>query len=176
MGRTDLVKTSPNPTPGLFIDTGNPALCSGQITAWNLCYYNPRPYIPRELNSLQISLQVWRFDELVQNGVRVGKRVETVAIPETPTSFQCITIELSPNDYMNVSAGDFMGVVLNRDAVLPVVGNTALRTSLLFYIPSLLPITEVVTPNYSALLSSNVLHVTAEIGERIQYNVNSCVP
>ena len=119
LGRTDLEETSTNPIPGLYIDTNNPAVCSGQITAWNLCYYNPRLFIQSPISTLQISLQIWRFDE-PRNGVRVGAHVETVTIPQTPDTFQCITIELSPDEYMDVSAGDFMRVFLNRDNVLPV--------------------------------------------------------
>ena len=121
--RTDLVETSAYPNPGLFIDTDNPAVCSGQITAWNVCYYNnPRSFT--QLNTLQISLQIWRFDEPIRNSVRVDEHVETVTIPETPENFQCITAELSPDEYMNVSTGDLVGVLLVMDAVLPVVGNT----------------------------------------------------
>ena len=128
LGRTDLEETTSNPTTGLYIDIDNPAVCSGQITAWNLCYYNPRPFIIQpSVSTVQISLQIWKLDEQ-QNGVRVGtwcKRGNSITIPQAPENFQCITIELSPEDYMNVSVGarDFIGVCTNLDAVLPVVGN-----------------------------------------------------
>ena len=162
LGRTDLIETSANPNPGLYIDIGNPALCSGQITAWNLCYYNPRPSILPSVSTLQISLQIWRFDG-PQNGVRVGTHVETVTIPETPESFQCIKIELSPDEYMNVSAGDFIGVLMNRDAVLPVVGNIE-DSTLLFSPANLFVPTELNMDNIQTR-SRNALHVTAEIGK-----------
>ena len=155
------METSTNPNPGLYINIDNRAVCSGQITAWNLCYYNPRPFT--HLNNLPISLQIWRFDTGIQNGVRVGVYVETVTIPASPVNYQCITIELNPEDYMDVSAGDFIGVFTNRDGVLPVVGNFGALTGLLFVR------SEVTTVNRRSsevsLLSTNALHVTAEISK-----------
>ena len=159
LGRTDLVETSAYPNPSLF-DTDNPAVCSGQITAWNVCYYdNPRSFT--QLNTLQISLQIWRFDEPIRNGVRVDEHVETVTIPETPENFQCI--ELSPDEYMNISAGDFVGVLLVTDAVLPVIGNT-LNDSTASLLYSVFNWTELDTTQIAMVLGK-VLHITADIGK-----------
>ena len=163
LGRTDLEETTSNPTAGLYIDIDNPAVCSGQITAWNLCYYNPRPSIIQpSVSTVQISLQIWRLNE-PQNGAQVGAHVETVTIPQAPESFQCITIELSPEDYMNVSVGDFIGVCTNIDAVLPVVGN--IEGSTLLFSPAGLLMPNEVDMDNTIILSSVGLFVTAEIGK-----------
>ena len=147
--------------PGLYIHIDNPAACSGQITAWNVSYYNPRPFT--HLNNLPISLQIWRFNTPMQ-GVRVGAIARTVTIPTSPLSFQCITIQLSPNDYMDVIAGDVIGVVTTRDAVLPVVGNS--NGVRLLFSQSAAANVHVNTGNLTPL-NNMALHVTAEIGKSV---------
>ena len=168
VGRTDLVEQSgSNPTPGLFIDLDNPATCSGVITEWNICYYNPRGFTFED--HLQIALQIWRFEEQV--GTQLAKRVATVTVPEEPETFQCITIPLGQDEYMNITEGDVIGVLLTRDAVLPVVANFNQQDGrppprLLFFQPRLVALT-MVTPQGNNFISNQVLHVTAEIGERM---------
>lgn len=44
-------------------------------------------------------------------------------ISQQPRSFQCITIALSKDEYIDVTSGDFLGVTMFRN-VLPVVGNS----------------------------------------------------
>ena len=159
------METTANPNPGLYIDIENPAVCSGQITAWNLCYYNPRVFIQASVSTLQISLEVWRFDEQ-RNGVLVGRHMETVAIPVSPENFQCIKIKLSPDEYMDVSAGDVIGVpLMNRDAVLPVVGN--IENSTLLFSQVSLPVLNELDMDSIETRSSNALHVTADIGKKV---------
>jgi hypothetical protein len=159
-----LPETSPNPTPGLFIDVDNPATCSGVIREWNICYYNPRNFNTRD--NLQISLQVWRFEAGFRNGDagnRVARQVTTVNIPEDPENFQCITI---PQDvFMNITEGDMIGVSLSLNAVLPVVANSQDGSRLLFFQASLVQLSTVSIQG-NAFLSNQMLHVSAEIGER----------
>ena len=163
LGRTqDLVENTVGfLNPGLIIDIDNPAACSGQITAWNVCYYNPRLFTL--LNTLPISLQIWRSNTPTR-GVRVSAIVRTLTIPTSPPSFRCITIQLSPNDYMDVRAGDVIGVVrtTDLDAVLPVVGNSN-GVRLLF---SQSAVASVNTGTLT-VLNNMALHVTAEIGKSV---------
>ena len=147
--------------PGLIIDIDNPAVCSGQITAWNVCYYNPRLFTL--LNTLPISLQIWRFNTPTQ-GVRVSAIARTLTIPTSPLSFQCITIQLSPNDYMDVIAGDVIGVVRTVNEVLPVVGNSN-GVRLLFSQSAPASV------NTLTVLNDRALHVTAEIGKSVSLYV-----
>ena len=147
--------------PGLIIDRNNPAACSGQITAWNVCYYNPRSFILPSVSSLPISLQIWRFNT-PPRGVRVGAYARTLAIPASPPSFRCITIQLSPNDYMDVIAGDVIGVVTTATAVLPVVGNS---NGVRLLISQSAPAS--VNTGTLTVLNNMALHVTAEIGKSV---------
>ena len=167
VGRTDLFEqSSPDATPGLFIDLDNPATCSGVITEWNVCYYNPRRFNFED--RLQITLQIWRFEEQV--GTQLATQVATVTVPEEPETFQCITIPLGQDEYMNITEGDVIGVLLTRDAVLPVVANFNQQVQggetpprLLFFQANL----TMVTFQANNFIFPQVLHVTAEIGERM---------
>jgi hypothetical protein len=168
VGRTGLPETSPNPTPGLFIDVDNPAMCSGVIREWNICYYNPRTINTNVFrDNLQISLLIWRFEAGFRNddvGNRVARQVTTVSIPEEPEYFKCITIP--QDEFMNITEGDVIGVSLSMNALLPVVANLQGESRLLFFHQSLVqPSTVSIQGN--AFLLNQVLHVSAEIGERM---------
>ena len=93
-----------------------------------------------------------------------------MTVPEEPETFQCITIPLGQDEYMNITEGDVIGVLLMMDAVLPVVaavnqqvqgGETLPR--LLFFQANL----TMVTFQANNFIFPQVLHVTAEIGERM---------
>ena len=174
LGRSDIEETSANPNPGIYIDISNPASCSGQITQWNLCYYNPRLF-SNFGNNLQIDLQVWRFDSQVQRGTLVDIHVATMSIPQQPEDFQCTSIELSQDDYMDIRAGDFLGVRLTFNFVLPVVNNygqSNLPAPMIVFVPStLLAVTEINRQNDPGvvLVTSNGIHVTANIGKFLNH-------
>ena len=155
---------SPNPTPGLYIDRLHPASCSGQITQWNFCYFNPQNFHDRD--RVQIHLQVWRFNS-PQRGVQVADHVVTINIPEEPEEFQCETITLDQDSYMNITEGDYLGVQLLFNRVLPVVGDSQEQMDTLVFRPlsfDLPTIVDVQEPG-TVILSSNVLHVNATIGK-----------
>jgi hypothetical protein len=147
-----------NPTGGLFIDRQTHAICSGYITSWRLCFFNPRLF--NAAQELQIGLQIWRFSG--DDGVQINSTTATITNP-LDENFQCTTVTLSP---MRVAAGDVLGVSLMEGAVLPVVGNFDMsggeQPRLLHFTQSYL--TGVVGPiPFEMILSDNVIHVTAEI-------------
>ena len=162
VGRTDQKPISSNPNPGLYIDRLHPTSCSGQITQWNFCYFNPRNFHDRD--RVQIHFQVWRFNS-PQRGVRVADHVVTVNIPEEPEEFQCETITLDQDSYMNITEGDYLGVQQLLNRVLPVVGNSQERTDTLVFRPftSISPTEVNVRAPGTVILSSNILHVNANI-------------
>ncbi len=170
LGRSDIVQTTPNPNPGLYIDISNPALCSGYIRRWNICYYSPR--VVNFLSNLQIGLQVWRFDQARQNGVLIANYPVTITVPEPPPEFRCVRVEVNQEQFINVTAGDFLGVVLFQNAVLPVVNNyqqPGPAPTIIFTPNTLFAITEIRrqgTPGVVDIIN-NGIHVTADIGERL---------
>lgn len=74
------------------------------------------------------------------------------------------------DEYIDVTSGDFLGVTMFRN-VLPVVGNSNSqggRILLLFLqpTPSVVSVVNLSSQAINTILSSNVIHVTAEIGEK----------
>ena len=164
VGRSDQGPISPKPSPGLYIDRLHPASCSGQITQWNFCYFNPRNFHDRD--RVQIHFQVWRFNS-PQRGVQVADHVVTINIPEEPEEFQCETITLDQDSYMNITEGDYLGVQLLFNRVLPVVGSSRGRTDTVFSpFDSIIPTEVNVKEVGTVILSNNVLHVNATIGKK----------
>lgn len=168
LGRTDREETAPCPDPGLYIDLDQPASCSGQITQWDLCYYSPSVVFFG--GSLPIDLQVWRFDESLTVGTRVAFYEAYINIPLFPERFQCISIPLNQEEYVDVSAGDFLGVWMFPNAFLPVVKRTLDFRHLLFAppitfngaVPSFVRILNL--PNEVYIFAGGVaIHLTATI-------------
>ena len=94
----------------------------------------------------------------------------TVTIPEQPEDFQCIPpIMLGPGQTMNITAGDFLGVRLLRDAVLPVVGNYHQPSppSMIEFLQTSATVRTRIdrrAPDVS-LIQNHAIHATATIGE-----------
>ena len=82
-----------------------------------------------------MELQVWRFNEALTQGEKVVGYVANVDIPQVPQRFQCINIELSQDEYMDVNAGDYLGVWMFPNNFLPVVKQTLDFRHLLYATP-----------------------------------------
>ena len=98
--------------------------------------------------------------------------VVTIPIPEELENFQCITLDPSEDEPLNVTEGDLLGVTLRQDLVLPVIANGPNQNPaprMLFMQPSVFTVTEVDRDSVeaSAVQVSNVLHLTAEIGKNV---------
>ena len=150
-----------------------PAPCSGLVTEWNVCYFNPRYFNDEDTlrDGLKIGLQVWRFSS-PDNADLVDQYVATIDIPPVTEFFQCAIVPLPPRDYMSMEGGDVMGAEVAFGAVLPVVGNFLSQTSDNQERPELLSYMDggvggEVSRGQAKPLANNVLHVTAEItGEK----------
>ena len=166
LGRPNLPQTSPNPTPGLFIDRENPSICSGQITDWRICYYNPRNFNSRD--TIRILLQTWRISD--NRGSRISSYPTTLRIPQQPAIFQCVNISVDPTDYIDVEQGDFIAVYLFQDEVLPVIANRNDLSRVCFF-PAGNNVPNAIEPSLPGLvsLSNQAIHISATIGKLIQF-------
>ena len=105
----------------------------------------------------------------------MGENVLLITIPEELENFQCITLDPSKEvPPLNVTEGDLLGVTLRQNLVLPVIGNGPNQNPaprMLFIQTSVFTVTEVDrdSAEASAVLVSNVLHLTAEIGKKCVY-------
>jgi len=157
----ELTETSPNPTPGLYIDLESSSPCSGFITAWNLCYYNPENFVPSS-DTLPILLQVWRNSR--------GRRYSRIAVHMANVviaSSLSVTLPMRDGEFINILEGDLLGVTMFSDNVLPVVANSADNAPRTLFVRQSLSMTTEIDTRLRAvtILSSNVIHVTAQIGK-----------
>ena len=115
---------------------------------------------------------MWRFDQQIQAGTLVDSDMVTVAVSQFPEDFQCISIHLDQEEYVNITAGDFLGVYLFSGAVLPVINNylqPGPPPTLVFTQSFPFPVEEVDRRSPQTVdLSSNAIHVTASIGEKLR--------
>ncbi len=163
LGRPDLEVTSPNLTSGTYIDMTSPTSCGGQIKQWDYCYYNPRDFDINTSDFL-VNFQVWRLSS-ARSGVVIGESVKFINIPPPTEGFLCNSIILSPDRYINVTEGDYLGIRISRNT-FPVVANSIIPGSQLLFIPASLLIPKVIDSTTDVQIRiSTVLHVTAEIGK-----------
>ena len=96
----------------------------------------------------------------------MDSNVAVISIPQEPPNFRCVPVEISQDKFINVTAGDFLGVVLFRADVLPVVNNYRQdgNAPTLIYTPT--SVTTIVRQGSGTVdLTSNAIHVTAAISE-----------
>ena len=92
----------------LYIDTGNPATCSGRVAAWELCY---------QTSGLDSST----FDLLLLSQVSGGYRIHTSQIVtiEQPIfgeeTIDVACVYLTAGENVSITHGDYIGFVCNDD-------------------------------------------------------------
>ncbi len=162
-------QSSVNPTPGLFIQQEGRAPCSGEITQWTVCYYNPETITTRK--TFQILLEAWRNVEGVRLFNNVGTNVVEITVPDQPQDFQCVNVTIDKEDRISVLQDDFVGVYLSASSNLPVVtSNSGSSNSRVFFVQvSVIPPTLVAAFGDGAVratqLSAHAIHVSATIGK-----------
>ena len=121
------VESEPNTEPGLYIDPDNPSPCTGQLTGWRYCYYEPESG-----NRVRINFQfhVWRFD-VDDNTYRKVGQSDVSFRPPPQGRFRCRNAVLDETEYIDIKRGDLLGVFLGTP-VLMVVAEAASTRRLLF--------------------------------------------
>ena len=160
-----MTPTSPNLTPGLFIDRDNRAPCNGYITHWRVCYFNPRRFNRRfnTEDTLRILLQTWHLKNK-NHGSRISSYSTDFRIPQQLYDYQCVNITVNPADYIAVKRGHYIAVYIFNNSVLPVIANTTDRSSL-YHFPVGTAVTNAVELSTADIISNLVIHVAATIGE-----------
>ena len=168
LGSPDLQQSSVNPTPGLFIQQEGRAPCSGEITQWAICYYNPETFTTRK--TFQILLELWRNEE-IRFFHHVGSNSVTITVPNQPEAFQCVNVTIDQEDRISVLQNDSVGVYLASTSNLPVVtSNSGSSDSRVYFVQvSAIPPSSVAIFGDGApmatQLPSHAIHVTATIGK-----------
>ncbi len=137
-------------------------MCSGMITQFRVCYYDPSLYHP-PTNIVPVGLQVWRFDDQFQSGNLIYEHSASIDIQDS-IPFQCRYFVL--NETIAIAEGDVLGVRIFEGAVVPAVGNIDP-----VFAPNIL---HIAPANYStsilrrtlpegSVLGGNAIHLTADV-------------
>ena len=149
-------ETSDNTIPGLYLDTSRPAACGGQLTEWRLCYYRISAF-----RQYQVELQVWRVnsDGLYALIGTSTQTVNTFGFLDSP--FSCRDFMLTENQYILVEQGDLLGVYLQDNSALTVIGSGTDQDILQHAVP--MPAST--APLQLSLLLGVRMHISANIGK-----------
>ena len=107
---------------GTYLNTRHPVKCDGNfITKWHFCYYTQ--YLT-DASKLNMTLAVWSKDRHETSVFlpRFSTRISIIH-NHTLTKVFCMEHSLSTEDYLPVSHGDIVGVVLPSDNPIPVIGS-----------------------------------------------------
>ena len=145
---------SPNDAAGFYIDKKNPIPCTGQLTQWHYCYY--QPFNNRRVD-YDIQFNVWRWDS--QNMyTKVGEEEVEVRVRRRRNGFVCDDIELEESEYIDVQRGDFLGVVLETPT-LPIAARH--NSSFILHADVTDGALQSVSPRSN--IANQALHITATI-------------
>ncbi len=149
----------------LFLDIGNPAPCTGTITAWHFCYYEPGRI--RDSQDFTALLQVWRPIESSSDYRRVSQTSQTVSVLNTGRSenFECGDMLLQESDFIPIEENDILGVYIPGLNGLRLVSENFPSESELFFINPGPDVSSVTTSETAQLLTEHKLHLTADIGK-----------
>lgn len=153
------IESSPIPDnpSGLYIDIDNPVPCTGQLTVWYFCYYEP---FNTKTTMYSLQLTVWRFDPQTNTYSKQGEENVSIRVRRRRDDFKCDDVSLKRNKYIDIQRGDYLGVVLG-DPALPLSG--VFSGSRVFH-ASATDLTDEVTGMLREIGGSG-LHLSADISE-----------
>ena len=144
----------------LFLDIDNPSPCSGSITSWHFCHYEP---FERRNCDYTALVQIWRPQEEMKY-MKVSETSLSETIPAFSSGFECVNV--TEQISIPVSEGDILAVYIPGSRGLRMVSENLSNNSLFYIEPgtNVSQLTEV-TITGGQMLDTHELHLTAEIGE-----------
>ena len=107
---------------GTYLNTMDTAMCSDHIISWHYCYY---PSAAPVGQTYTMTVAAWRLDAGMYRLIQGTSRTITLTPIETKAKIFCKEEALDPVDYVLVSEGDVIGVVLPNTNPIPVVSSNA---------------------------------------------------
>ena len=105
---------------GTYLNTRHPVMCAGNISKWHFCYYTQ--YLTHA-SRLNMTVAVWSSYE--GSYAFYPGRFTRISLIHNHTLAKvfCVEHSLSREDYLPVSHGDIVGVVLPSVNPIPVIGS-----------------------------------------------------
>ena len=149
---------------GTYLNTDHAVWCDDDdnfITKWHFCYYTQNLTTGSTL-SMTLAI-LWSSYESVDSYEFHPRRFTRISIIHNRTLAKifCVEHSLSREDYLPVSHGDIVGVVLPSDSPIPVIGSGETITDFLKYRSE----QNLESIMYDSLTSTSaIMHVEAVIG------------
>ena len=146
---------------GTYLDTSNAAMCSGHIISWHYCYYTSAAPAGQ---THTMTVAAWRLDSGTETYQLVQGTNRTITLDpvQTLAKIFCVEEALDPADYVAVSQGDVIGVVLPSTNPIPVVSSNS-GSSLMRHSQSVSAIN--LLSSEFTVVSNSALHVYTKLGE-----------
>ncbi len=132
MGNNPSATAPSGSASGTYLDTTNAAMCSDHITSWHYCYY---PSAAPAGQTYTMTVAAWRLEAGTYLLIQGTNRTISLDPIDTKAKIFCVEETLVPGDYVSVSQGDFIGVVLPSTNPIPVVSTDAGSSSSLMKHP-----------------------------------------
>lgn len=130
-GRTNInVEGDVVSTRKQYVDIEHPLTCSGYITAWHMCFYTDNIV---SSDNYRVYLRVYRNrnPNQLEQVHQVVKDIPLSSQEVGSNSFVCMSDLLNEEDYLNVSAGDYLATYIPTvSRPLQIVGNNVLKSFL----------------------------------------------
>ena len=158
---------------GLIMNFDNPALCTGTVTSWRYCYYNPVNTSFDFQISFGVKLLVYRrmndglYDVVPNSIYAVQLKFNELMV------FECRTVTLNRNQQFQVQSNDIIGGCIIRNTTfnpLFIVGNINTGDAYQLNSPCTEEMLQSVNTENLTRLSGNTLHLSAVIGTYIITN------
>jgi hypothetical protein len=147
---------------GTYLDTANTAACNGNITSWHYCYYPPAAR-----QTLTMTVAAWRLEGGTYRLIKGTSRNITLSFIATLAIIFCMEETVDPVDYVLITEGDVIGVVLPNTNPLPVVGsNTSSASSMKKHLHNAAT-ADLLVSEFTEI-PDTALHVYANLGKSIR--------
>ena len=187
IGNTNETEVTPSRARMLYLDTENPATCSGEVTSFRVCYY-----APENLANLTSFRYYWalyavyrkmnisdRSNIDIEGYVKVSEQVSAIRLlhelsVDVVANFTCYNDTLNKDSNVTIQEGDILGACVFQpadstlrwqlDVAGEVSGHSLMQIDAIgcseISIPSMIP--EV---NELTMIASRKLHIHASIGK-----------
>ena len=107
---------------GTYINTQYPVTCGNHITKWHYCYHTEAAISG---STLSMTVAVWSMDAATSTYIVSPVSIRTITLlpVQTRAKIFCVVTFLTETDYIILSHGDVIGMVLPSNNPIPIVSS-----------------------------------------------------
>ena len=170
-GSVQTTAGEPRSESGQYINLDHPAVCRGNLTTWNFCYY------PGSEDVYTVHFRVWRPTRGRSRFTLIHTNQRTIRVRNNQSVLNCENITLNEENYVQIEPDDVVGIYIPLLSSFSAVGmyqspqegagvyHDRSALSILINLP--------IERNDLTKLKNAVLHLYADIGKSIFHIVNN---